>query len=87
MLHAFWETLQLRRPFFITDFFKGKYVSDTGSPMLYDFLRVENLERYTRDITTHFDRPEEGNKMRFTFIEKSAQGKNNFPLRPLTERE
>ncbi len=85
-LHAFWEVLQLHRPYFITDYTKGRYVSDTGSPMLFDFLYVENLKELTANIEGVFDRAEEADAMRFTFIEPVSAKKTN-QLRPLTDRE
>ncbi len=31
----------LKRPYFISDYEKGRYVSDNGSPMLYDFILLQ----------------------------------------------
>lgn len=86
-LHALWEILQLRRPYFIKDFMKGRYVSDTGSPMLYDFLYAENLRSQISHLTAWIDSGEETQMLRITLGEKSEIAQEPGRLRPLTERE
>lgn len=84
--HAFWEILQLKRPYFITDYIKGRYVSDNGSPMFFDFLYVENFKDITSKFKSKFENTSEG-KLRLTLAEKTDYERAPNKVRPLTNHE
>jgi hypothetical protein len=70
----FIDAANVKRPFYIRDFFKGRYVSDNGAPMFFDFLDIQIPEsiisKYSVDET--FANPVKG-ESGFMFIKRKEK--------------